>query len=58
MTRRSKRKESEPGADGAAAADAATLFVEKCKADESAQLQVVSAAVDLTAALDQLDETE
>ena len=34
------------------------LFVEKCKADESAQLQVVSAAVDLTAALDQLDETE
>ena len=41
MTRRSKRKESEPGADGGAAADAAA-----------------SAAVDLTAALDQLDETE
>ena len=40
MTRRSKRKESEPGADGAAAADAA------------------SAAIDLTAALDQLDETK
>ena len=34
------------------------MLFRKCKADEDAQLQVVSAAVDLTAALDQLDETE
>ena len=34
------------------------MLFRKCKADEDAQLQVVSAAVDLTAALDQLDETK
>ena len=32
MTRRSKRKESEPGADGAAAADAAAPAPKKAKA--------------------------
>ena len=34
MTRRSKRKESEPGADGAAAADAAAPAPKKAKAKE------------------------
>ena len=52
MTRRSKRKESEPGANGAAANDATAPAPKKAKAKDK------SAAVDLTAALDQLDETK
>ena len=50
MTRRSKRKESEPGANGAAASDAAA------PPQSYGELLESSAAVDLTAALDQLDE--
>ena len=38
MTRRSKRKESEPGADGGAAADAAVPAPKKAKEKEKAKL--------------------